>query len=136
MKKNRLISLLLCLCMVLTFFTGLVSTANADDGNVISYTVENGDYLFKICRNLGIDYYQCKQAIMILNGFTTEIQLNRISVGQTIKLPASNAVASTVKGTTTTTTTVSTTTTVGGTTTTTCRVYVSLLSGATCFRKR
>ena len=119
MKKNRLISLLLCLCMVLTFFTGLVSTANADDGNVISYTVENGDYLFKICRNLGIDYYQCKQAIMILNGFTTEIQLNRISVGQTIKLPASNAVASTVKGTTTTTTTVSTTTTVGGTTTTT-----------------
>ena len=117
MKKSRFISMLLCLCMVISLFTGFAGSASADD--VITYTVQNGDYLFKICKNLGLDYYQCKAAIMTLNGFTSETQLNRISVGQIIKLPGSNAVAQTAKTTTTTTTTVSTSTTIGSTTTTT-----------------
>lgn len=115
MKIRRFLSLVLCLCMVMALFVGIPATANAED--VITYKVENGDYLFKICKNLGLDYYQCKNAIMILNGYTSELQLSRISVGQTIKLPASNAVAATVKASTTTT--VATTTTAGSTTTVT-----------------
>ena len=118
MKSKRFFSLLLCLCIVMSLFTGIVSTASADDG-VITYTVQNGDYLFKVCKRLGLDYYQCKSAIMALNGFTSDLQLNKLSVGQTIKLPSSNAVAATVTSSTTTTTAVSTTTTVNGATTTT-----------------
>lgn len=117
MKKSRLISLALCICMVMSLFTGFAVSANADD--VINYQVKNGDYLYKICEANGLNYYQCKPAIMALNGFTSDQQCNRISVGQQIKLPASNAVAATVKASTTTTTTVTTATTVAGVTTTT-----------------
>ena len=119
MKKNRFISLLLCVCMVMSLFVGLTGPAGADDGDVIDYTVKDGDYLFKICQRHGLNYYQVKGAIMTLNGFSSEQQLNKISVGQHIQLPATNAVAATVKSSTVTTTTVKTSTTVGGTTTTT-----------------
>lgn len=114
MKFKRFLCLVLCVCMSLTLFVGLADTASADD--VIVHTVQNGEYLFKICKSYGLDYYQCKNAIMALNGFTLETQLNRLSVGQKIKLPASNALAASTKASTTTTTTVSTT--IGGTTTT------------------
>lgn len=124
MKKSRFISLLLCVCMVMSLFVGVAESASAD-GDVIDYVVANGDYLFKVCQRMGLNYYQVKGAIMALNGFTSEQQLNRISVGQHIKLPATNAVAATVKSSTTTT--VSTSTTVGGTTTTT--TTTSSLSG-------
>lgn len=126
MKKKRLLSMLLCIVLVMSLFTGLEVSASADD--VITHTAANGDYLFKVCKSYGLDYYQCKQAIMALNGFTSEQQLNKISVGQQIKLPASNAVAATVKASTVTTTTVATTTTIGGTTTTT--TTTSAVSGA------
>ena len=119
MKKNCFISLLLCVCMVMSLFVGLTGPAGADDGDVIDYTVKDGDYLFKVCQRHGLNYYQVKGAIMTLNGFSSEQQLNKISVGQHIKLPATNAVAATVKSSTVTTTTVKTSTTVGGTTTTT-----------------
>ena len=46
MKTNRLISLLLCLCMVATLFTGFAETASADD--YITYTVQNGDNLYTL----------------------------------------------------------------------------------------
>ncbi len=115
MKFKRFLCLVLCVCMSLTLFIGLADTASADD--VIVHTVQNGEYLFKICKSYGLDYYQCKNAIMALNGFTLETQLNRLSVGQKIKLPANNALAASAKASTTTTTTVSAT--VGGTTTTT-----------------
>ena len=127
MKKNCFISLLLCVCMVMSLFVGLTGPAGADDGDVIDYTVKDGDYLFKVCQKHGLNYYQVKGAIMTLNGFTSEQQLNKISVGQHIQLPATNAVAATVKSSTVTTTTVKTSTTVGGTTTTT--TTVSTLTG-------
>lgn len=117
MKKTRFLSMVLCIVLVASLFTGFVSTASADD--VINYVVSDGDYLFKICNRMGLDYYQCKNAIMVLNGFTTEVQLNRLSVGQNLKMPATNAIAATVKASSTTTTTVTTSTTVGGVTTTT-----------------
>lgn len=118
--------MMLCIVLVMSLFAGLEVSASADD--VITHTAANGDYLFKVCKSYGLDYYQCKQAIMALNGFTSEQQLNKISVGQQIKLPASNAVAATVKASTVTTTTVATTTTIGGTTTTT--TTTSAVSGA------
>lgn len=118
MNFSRILSMLLCFVMVMSLFTGFVGTASADD-NVIEYTAQQGDYLFKVCKANGLDYYQCKQAIMALNGFTSEQQLNRISVGQKIKLPANNSIAASVKTSSVTTTTVATTTTIGGVATTT-----------------
>ena len=126
MNKKRFLSMVLCLSLVLSLFVGFSFSASADD--IITHTVQNGEYLFKICKAYGLDYYQCKNAIMLLNGFTSETQLNKLSVGQKIKLPANNAVASTVK--TTTTTTVSTSTTTGSTTTTTTTTSVSGTTGA------
>lgn len=108
---------MLCIVLVASLFTGFAASASADD--VIVVTLKDGDYLYKVCKNLGLDYYQCKNAIKILNNFTSETQLNRLTVGQTIKLPASNAIAATIKSSSATTTTVTTSTTVNGTTTTT-----------------
>lgn len=117
MKNKRFLSLVMAIVLAASLFAGISVTASADE-DVVTYTVKSGDYLYKICKNQGLDYYACKSAIMILNGFTTETQLNRVYVGQQIKLPASNAAAATVKTTTTTTTTIGSTT-VGTTTSTT-----------------
>lgn len=122
MKNKRFLSLVMAIILAASLFAGISVTASAD-GEVVTYTVKSGDYLYKICKNQGLDYYACKSAIMILNGFTTETQMNRVYVGQQIKLPASNALAATVSTTTTvsigssssgTGTTVSTTTTSAG----------------------
>ena len=87
MKNKRLISLLLSICLIAALFTGFSVSASAD-GDIISYTVQSGDWLAKICSNHGLNYFQCKNAIMILNGFTSERQLSVLSIGQVIKLPA------------------------------------------------
>ena len=113
MKTSRFISLLLCVVMIMSLFTGLAGSASADD--VIVHEVQSGEIMLKICEKHGLNYYASKNAIMQLNGFTSEAQLAKLSVGQKIKLPASDAVASTVS----TSTAVVTTTTAGGTTTTT-----------------
>ena len=113
MKTSRFISLLLCVVMIMSLFTGLAGSASADD--FITHEVQSGEILMKICEKYGLNYYNSKNAIMQLNGFTSETQLARLSVGQKLKLPASNAVAGTVSTTTATVTT----TTVGGTTLTT-----------------
>ena len=99
MKNKRFLSLVMAIVLAASLFAGISVTASAD-GEVVTYTVKSGDYLYKICKNQGLDYYACKSAIMILNGFTTETQLNRVYVGQQIKLPASNALAATVSTTT------------------------------------
>lgn len=126
MMNKRVLSFVLCVIMVASLFTGMVSSASADY-DTVTYSVKNGDYLFKICKGYGLDYYACKNAIMILNGFVSEAQLNRLTVGQAITLPASNAIAATVKGSTSTTTTTTQTVTINGVTTTTSST--STLSG-------
>ena len=123
MKTNRFISLLLCVIMVMSLFTGLAGSASADD--VITHEVQSGEILMKICEKYGLNYYNCKNAIMQLNGFTNENQLAKLSVGQKLKLPASNAVAGTVSTTTATVTT----TTVGGTTLTTTSYAAGVAAG-------
>ena len=140
MKNKRFLSMVMAIVLAVSLFAGISVTASATDG-VLDYSVKSGDYLFKICRNQGLDYYSCKNAIMVLNGFTTETQLNRIYVGQNIKLPASNAVAATVTTTTVTTTTVggstvsttTTTSTAGGDTVAFYLVPHTVLSGETLY---
>ena len=118
MKTNRFISLLLCVVMIMSLFTGLAGSASADD--VIVHEVQSGEIMLKICEKHGLNYYACKNAIMQLNGFTSEAQLGKLSVGQKIKLPASDALAGSVS----TTSAVVTSTTIGGTTMTTTTSYV------------
>ena len=123
MKTNRFISLLLCVIMIMSLFTGLAGSASADD--VITHEVKSGQTLVKICDEHGLNYYTCKDAIMALNGFTSEAQLAKLSVGQKIRLPGSNELAKTA----TTTTAVVTSTTVGGTTTTTTTTSSGIATG-------
>ncbi len=118
MKTSRFISLLLCVVMIMSLFTGLAGSASADD--VITHEVKSGEIMLKICEKHGLNYYACKDAIMALNGFTSEAQLGKLTVGQKLRLPASDALAKT----TTTSTAVVTSTTVGGTTLTTTTNYV------------
>ena len=83
MKKR-----LLCLLLMVTLLAGLMPAVYAE-GNVVSYTVKSGDTLVSICGSYGMNYYNVKSAIMKLNGFTSEKQLDTLSPGQVIKLPAS-----------------------------------------------
>ena len=94
MKTSRFISLLLCVVMIMSLFTGLTGPASADD--VITHEVQSGEILMKICEKYGLNYYNSKNAIMQLNGFTSEAQLGKLTVGQKLKLPASSAIAGTV----------------------------------------
>ena len=128
MKTSRFISLLLCVVMIMSLFTGLAGPASADD--IIVHEVQSGEILLKICEQHGLNYYSCKNAIMALNGFTSEAQLGKLTVGQKLKLPASTAVAGTVS----TATAVVTSTTIGGTTmTTTSYVGGSAAGGSVAF---
>ena len=116
--KKRLISMLLTVLMVASLFSGLSLNAYAAD--TFEYTMTDGDTVLAVCNAYGLNYYTCKNAIMVLNGFTSEQNFRYIPVGKVIKLPASNAVAQNISAngvtTSTTTQTGSTTTTVSTTT--------------------
>ena len=105
----------------MSLFVGLGATASADTtttANYTSYTVQSGDWLSKICTRYGLNYWTAKDAIMILNGFTSTTQCDKIVPGQVIKLPISNEAAAAIKASGSATTTTTTTTT-GSTTSTT-----------------
>lgn len=106
--------MLLCLCLVVSCLAGLGGSASAAD--TIDYYVKNGDYLYKVCRQHGLDYYACKKAIMILNGWSSEASCNLLTPGQKVILPASNAIAATVKGASTTSTSTTSSVTINGVT--------------------
>lgn len=126
--KKRLISMLLAVLMVASLFGGMSVSAYADEEyETQEYTVKEGDTLFRICNKLGLNWFNCEPAIQKLNGLKSS-DYTRLSVGQSIDLPASNEdalkimKASTASTTTTTTsgtgssaTTTTTTTTPGGT---------------------
>jgi len=88
--RKRLISLLLMVCIVASLLSGLTVSAYAD-GNVVNYTMQGGDTVIGVCKNLGLDFFTCKQAIMVLNKLNSDADFNRLKVGQTIKLPATDA---------------------------------------------
>ncbi len=137
--KKRLISMLLTVLMVMSLFSGMSLSAHADNtttvltADTIQYTMVEGDFVLRICQKLGLNYYTCKQAIMILNNIA-EGSWNRLPVGKVLTMPASDADAvlissgravignggsanvTTVPATTTTVPTTTTTTTSGTTT--------------------
>ena len=91
--KKRFISLLLTVLMVLSLFSGLSVNAyaatTAYGANVIEYTMGQGDYVLRICQKLGLNYYTCKDAIMILNNIY-DGQWSKLAVGRVLTLPASD----------------------------------------------
>lgn len=91
--KKRIISMLLSVMMVMSLFSGLTVSADAANtvsgANTIEYTMANGDFVLRICQRLGLNYYTCKDAIMILNNIN-DGQWNKLAVGRTLILPASD----------------------------------------------
>ena len=90
--KKRIISMLLTVLMVMSLFSGLPLNAYAATtagANTIEYTMGAGDYVLRICQKFGLNYYTCKDAIMILNNIY-DGQWNKLTVGRTLILPASD----------------------------------------------
>ena len=88
--KKRLISMLLTVLMVASLFGGMSVSAYADEAYATTeYTLKEGDTLLKVCNKLGLNWYGCQAAINKLNNIS-EAQYRKLSVGQVIKLPASN----------------------------------------------
>lgn len=96
--KKRLLSLLLCICLVCSLMTGLSVSASAD-GDTITHIIVAGDSLWQLCTNMGLNYEQCKNAIMILNGYKSDYQLSHLTIGDKVVLPTSaEAAARAVSG--------------------------------------
>ncbi len=64
-----------------------VPSANNADANTVSVTVHSGDTIYDLCASQGVNYDQCKSAIMQLNGFTDPCRLNSIREGESILIP-------------------------------------------------
>lgn len=86
---KKLTKMLVCTLLCCAMFSAMCVSAAAE-GDVVSVTVASGDSLFGICQKLGVDFYTYKSIIKTLNGFTTDAQLDKISVGRVLYLPASN----------------------------------------------
>lgn len=84
---KRILSLVLCLTM---FVLLIPAAAMAWDG-VIAVTLERGDTVYDICRSFGVDYYEARDTILLLNGFEEEWQLGTLYPGNTILLPVNYA---------------------------------------------
>lgn len=112
--KKRLFSMLLSVLMVVSLFAGMSVSAYADD-NVVEHTMAKNETVLQICNSIGINYYTCKNAIMKLNGFTDEAVFRKLSVGQVVKLPASDAAAAQIMSSTTSNTSAGNTVISGGT---------------------
>ena len=88
--KKRLISMLLTVLMVASLFGGMSVSAYADEEYATQeYTLKSGDTLLKVCNKLGLNWYSCQTAINKLNNIS-EAQYRKLSVGQTLTLPATN----------------------------------------------
>ena len=85
--------MLLAVLMVISMFSGLSVSAYADETLTTTYTMTQGDTVLKVCQSMGINYYTCKNAIMKLNGFTSDTDFRFIPVGKEIIIPVSNAAA-------------------------------------------
>lgn len=87
MKKLTKVLACVLLCCALASVLGVTAFA---DGDVVSVTVAGGDSVLGICQKLGVDFYTYKSVIKTLNGFTSDAQLENITVGSVVYLPASN----------------------------------------------
>lgn len=101
--KKRLISILLLVLMVMSLFTGMSVSAYAD--NTVSsklyteYKLAEGDWVAKVCSKLGVNYYDVREAVMLLNNITSEGQFSKLATGKVVKIPVSSAAAAQVVST-------------------------------------
>ena len=95
--KKRLISFLLTVVMLVSLCTAFGTSASAD-ANVIPVPVADGDTVLKLCQRIGVDFYTHKNLINTLNGFTSEADYRRLTVGDYVMLPASEAAAAALEG--------------------------------------
>ena len=101
--KKRLISILLLVLMVMSLFTGMSVSAYADttvsSKLYTEYKLAEGDWVAKVCSKLGVNYYDVKEAIMLLNNITSEGQFSKLATGKVVKIPVSSAAAAQVVST-------------------------------------
>ena len=95
--KKRLISFLLTVVMLVSLCTAFGTSASADS-NVIPVPVADGDTVLKLCQRLGVDFYTHKNLINTLNGFTSEADYRRLTVGDYVMLPANEVAAAALEG--------------------------------------
>jgi len=101
--KKCVVKILLLVLVAATLLSALSVSAFAD-GNTVEYTLKAGDTVIGVCQTLGLNYAQCKAAIMKLNGIGNEDGFRFLKAGQKLKFPASNADAALIVAPTTTTT--------------------------------
>ena len=87
---KRVISIVLLVCIALTCFS-IQAFADTDySAYAQQVTVKKGDSVVSLCKKLGLDYSADKTAILILNGFSREISLETLAIGQNLLLPKSD----------------------------------------------
>ena len=94
--KRRMISMLLVLIMVFSFVATLDVTAFADNTLVITdyatlVTISKGQTLIGICSSLSVNYADVKNGILVANNFSSETQLNKLTVGEKVWIPTSKS---------------------------------------------
>ena len=95
--KKRLISLLLTVVMLVSLCSGLGASASAE-ANVEEVTLASGQTVLALCQARGVDFYTYKSLIMNLNGFTSESQFSKLSVGQSVVIPRNADAAAALAG--------------------------------------
>ena len=78
---KRIVSLLLCLLMLALMAPGAWAA-----GDYLAVTLAPGDTVYSLCQKYGLDYYAEKNAIMVLNGWDREYQMNTLRAGDRILL--------------------------------------------------
>lgn len=83
------------------FLTGVITAALSlslclaacADYPSVTVTLQPNDTVLAVCQRMGLDYNACKDAIISLNGFTTEAQLSTLQAGSQLVLPMSDEAA-------------------------------------------
>ena len=112
MKKKRIISLVMTLCLMVSLFAGMATAEAATEvkDNLYYYTMKAGQTVASICKELGVDFDANQKIIAYLNGYP---KWSNMSIGTVVKIPTKDY-KYTAAATTTTTTAGTTVTTATG----------------------
>ena len=88
--KKKFLSIFVCVCIISSIFCAMSVNAFAAS-DYFSVKVKSGDTITSICKNNKIDFEDNKHLIMVLNDMSKEAELDKLSVGDTIKLPTKSA---------------------------------------------
>ena len=83
---KKFLSVFLCVCIISSIFCATAVNAYAAN-DYFTVKVKSGDTMSSICSNNGINFEKNKNLIMVLNGMVKEAELDKLSVGDSIKLP-------------------------------------------------